>query len=206
MSSAPAHRARRVGRGSMTVDEDRHHRPPEERQDHAVQPPDRIQRGDLLLRWSARRAARRRRARARRAGRSAERAVHAEEDHLRGLRGRRSGGQRAGRPAGGARRGLDAKDLRNADALVHVVRAFPDAAGAPADPRRDVADLETELILADLEVVERRLERLEASLKKKRTDVEVKEQAILLKVKPALESETPIRAMELAEDESRALR
>src|SRR5215468_12082306 len=85
----------------------------------------------------------------------------------------------------GDREGLDAKDFRNADALLHVVRAFPDAAGAPADPRRDVADLETELILADLEVVERRLERLEASLKKKRTDVEVKEQGTLLKVKPA---------------------
>jgi hypothetical protein len=108
--------------------------------------------------------------------------------------------------ARGEHQGLDAKEFRNADALLHVVRAFPDAAGAPADPRRDVGDLETELILADLEVVERRLERLEASLKKKRTDVEVKEQGILLKVKPALESEAPIRAMDLTEDEARVLR
>ncbi len=108
--------------------------------------------------------------------------------------------------AKGDRQGLDAKEFRNADALLHVVRAFPDAAGAAPDPKGDIADLETELILADLEVVERRLERLEASLRKKRTDTEAREQAILLRVKPALEAETPIRAMDLRADEIRALR
>ncbi|HLF49033.1 MAG TPA: DUF933 domain-containing protein [Methylomirabilota bacterium] len=108
--------------------------------------------------------------------------------------------------AKGERQGLETKEFRSADALLHVVRAFPDAAGAAPNPKSDIADLETELILADLEVVERRLERLEASIKKKRTDVEVKEQAILLKLKPALESETPIRAMELLDDEAKAIR
>ncbi len=108
--------------------------------------------------------------------------------------------------AKGERQGLDAKEFRNADALLHVVRAFPDAAGAPANPKSDIADLETELILADLEVIERRLERLEASIKKKRTDAEVKEQAILLKLKPALESETPVRALQLPEEEAKAIR
>lgn len=108
--------------------------------------------------------------------------------------------------AKGERQGLDAKEFRNADALLHVVRAFPDAAAVAANPRSDIADLETELILADLEVIERRLERLEASIKKKRTDVEVKEQAILLKLKPALESETPVRALQLSEEEAKAIR
>jgi GTP-binding protein YchF len=106
----------------------------------------------------------------------------------------------------GERQGLEAKEFRNADALLHVVRAFPDASGAPADPPADIADLETELILADLEVVERRLERLEAQIRKKRTDADVYEQALLSRVKPRLESEEPIRAMGLAEDEARALR
>jgi ribosome-binding ATPase len=106
----------------------------------------------------------------------------------------------------GDRQGLDAKEFRDANALLHVVRAFVDAAGGAPDPKSDIADLETELILADLEVVERRPERLEASLKKKRTDPEVREQGILLKVKPALEAETPIRAMDLRDDEARALR
>ena len=58
--------------------------------------------------------------------------------------------------AKGDRQGLEAKEFRNADALLHVVRAFPDTAGAAADPGSDIDDLETELILADLEVVERR--------------------------------------------------
>ena len=79
--------------------------------------------------------------------------------------------------AKGDRQGLDAKEFRNADALLHVVRAFPDAAGAAPNPAGDIDDLETELILADLEVVERRLERLESQIKKKRTDADVKEQA-----------------------------
>jgi ribosome-binding ATPase len=108
--------------------------------------------------------------------------------------------------AKGERQGLEAKEFRNADALLHVVRAFPDAAGAAPNPPRDIADLETELILADLEVVERRLERLDASLKKKRTDSDARERALLLKLKPGLESATPIRALELPEDEARALR
>jgi GTP-binding protein YchF len=108
--------------------------------------------------------------------------------------------------AKGEREGLEAKEFRNADALLHVVRAFPDAAGTAADPAGDIDDLETELILADLEVVERRLERLEAQIKKKRTDADVHEQAVLQKVKPLLEAERPIRAMGLADDEARALR
>lgn len=108
--------------------------------------------------------------------------------------------------AKGERQGLETKEFRDADALLHVVRAFPDAAGAPADPRADIDDLDTELILADLEVVERRLERLEAQIKKKRTDADVHEQAVLSKVKPALEAERPIRAMGLGEEEARAIR
>ena len=38
----------------------------------------------------------------------------------------------------GERQGLDAKEFRNADALLHVVRAFPDARGRRPDPRRDI--------------------------------------------------------------------
>src|SRR4029453_10668003 len=67
----------------------------------------------------------------------------------------------------GERQGLEAKEFRNADALLHVVRAFPDAGGAAAAPRNDIVDLETELILADLEVVERRRGGPGGGLKKK---------------------------------------
>jgi GTP-binding protein YchF len=108
--------------------------------------------------------------------------------------------------AKGERAGLEAKEFRNADALLHVVRAFEDEAAGPPDPRRDVDDLEMELILADLEVVERRLERLEASIRKRRTDAEVAEQALLQRLKGELEAEHPLRAVPLTPDETRAIR
>src|SRR5437763_14846303 len=108
--------------------------------------------------------------------------------------------------AKGDRGGLETKEFRNADALLHVVRAFADdVAGAP-DPRRDILDLETELILADLEVVDRRLERLEASLRKQKKEVEAKEQEILRRLKSALEAETPLRAVALSPEEAKAIR
>src|SRR5207244_5543464 len=106
----------------------------------------------------------------------------------------------------GERAGLDTKEFRNADALLHVVRAFADEAlGVPA-PKRDIEDLETELILADLEVVDRRLERLEASLRKQRKEVEAKEQEILRRLKADLETEVPLRAMALSREEATATR
>src|SRR4029434_1613481 len=86
----------------------------------------------------------------------------------------------------GDRERLDAKELLSADALLHVVRAFTDPAGTAPNPKGDIADLETELILADLEVVERRLERLEASIKKKRTGTDVKGQDILERLQARL--------------------
>ena len=106
----------------------------------------------------------------------------------------------------GGRASLDTKEFRNADALLHVVRGFPDDTLGAAAPRRDIIDLETELILADLEVVDRRLERLEASIKKKRLEAEVAEQAVLQRFKEALESETPLRAVELHADDEKVVR
>jgi len=108
--------------------------------------------------------------------------------------------------AKGERASLDTKEFRNADALLHVVRAFADEAlGAPA-PKRDIEDLETELLLADLELIERRLERLEASIKKQRKELEVREQTILVRLKTELESERPLRAVALTLDDARAVR
>src|ERR1041384_3289753 len=75
--------------------------------------------------------------------------------------------------AGAAQALVDVAAYKNADALVHVVRAFNDPTVAhPAgsvNPARDAQSMEDELILADLGVAERRLERLEKDLKKART-------------------------------------
>jgi GTP-binding protein YchF len=108
--------------------------------------------------------------------------------------------------ARGERAGLEAREFRAADALLHVVRAFDDPALGAPDPRRDIVDLEMELLLADLEVVERRLERLDLSLRKRRTDAEAAEQAVLQRVTGELEREVPLRAAALAPEESRIIR
>ena len=115
---------------------------------------------------------------------------------------------------GGAKTGaaalLDVAAFRNADALLHVVRMFRDPSiphpSGSVDPARDVRTMEDELILADLGVVERRLERLERDLKKGNSPDLKKEQEILLRCKTALEEGQPLRALELAGDDAKRLR
>ena len=110
----------------------------------------------------------------------------------------------------GAQALLDVAPFRNADALLHVVRMFRDPSVAhPAgsvDPARDVRAMEDEVILADLGVVERRLERLERDIKKTNTPDLRKEQELLLRCREALEAGTPLRALDLAADDSKRLR
>jgi ribosome-binding ATPase len=106
---------------------------------------------------------------------------------------------------------LDLVKLREVDALVHVVRAFEDPElphpDGSVDPARDVANLDLELILADLELVERRLERLQQSAKRGLKPEENRERELLQEVvAPALENERPLRSVELAPDDEKRLR
>ena len=105
---------------------------------------------------------------------------------------------------------LDVAAFRNADALLHVVRMFrdpsvPHAAGS-VDAARDVRTMEDEVILADLGVVERRLERLEKDLKKAATPDLKKEHEILVRCRTALEAGQPLRDLQLAAEDARRLR
>jgi GTP-binding protein YchF len=107
----------------------------------------------------------------------------------------------------GERATLDVGDLRNADALLHVIRAFPSPSLGPApDPTREVQALEEELILADLEVIERRLERLGPGLKRKPTDAEQREQALLARLRGPVAEGAPLRAQAVSTAEERVLR
>ncbi len=106
----------------------------------------------------------------------------------------------------GERATLDVGELRQADALLHVVRAFPSPALGAAQPARDVQSLEEELVLADLEVVERRLQKLGPGLKRKPTDAEQREQALLDRVQGPLGEGVALRAQALSGDEDRLLR
>jgi GTP-binding protein YchF len=111
---------------------------------------------------------------------------------------------------GGAQALVDVAAYKNADALVHVLRAFQDPSVAhptgSVDPARDAQAMEDELILADLGVVERRLERLEKDLKKNRTADLERERDVLLQCKTALEEGRPLRALDLKGDDLKRLR
>jgi GTP-binding protein YchF len=106
---------------------------------------------------------------------------------------------------------LDLAKLKTVDALVHVVRAFADPeivhTEASVDPARDVAMVDLELILADHDLVERRLERLEKAVKRGLTPEEQRERTLLSEViLLALEAETPLREVVLDADDERRLR
>ncbi len=116
-----------------------------------------------------------------------------------------------GRPSGaGADALLDVAAYRNADALVHVLRAFddpaiPHAAGS-IDPVRDARAMEDELILADLARGETRRERLAKDLKKTRTADLEREQAVLGACRARLERGAALRDADLPDDDRRRLR
>jgi len=102
--------------------------------------------------------------------------------------------------------------LSNVDALINVVRAFTDESvphiEGSLDVERDIATLNLELAFSDLAIIERRLERIETSLKgaksPERQDL-LHEKATLLKIKADLEKDVPIREQRLTTDEGRTI-
>ena len=116
----------------------------------------------------------------------------------------------AGPARSGAQALVDVAGYKNADALVHVIRAFRDASvphpSSSIDPACDAQAMEDELILADLGVAERRLERIEKDLKKGRSTELEQERDLVQRCKDALEHGTPLRALALAGDDVKRLR
>lgn len=109
-----------------------------------------------------------------------------------------------------ARKGVETQSLREMDALAHVVRAFEDDALPPPDgclnPQRDIENVELELILSDLAIVEKRLERLEKDVKKQKNPALEKELHVLTACKAALEKQQPLRELALTPEEERLVR
>jgi len=105
---------------------------------------------------------------------------------------------------------LDVAAFRNADALLHVVRAFRDERVAhvsgSVEPLRDARTMEDELILADLGVAERRLDRLAQDLKKIKNDDLTAEHTVLEQCRVALEAGTPLRRLSLDPHAAKRLR
>lgn len=100
--------------------------------------------------------------------------------------------------------------MRVADELAHVLRVFasdtvPHEKG-DVNPLRDADDVDTELILSDLVVMEKRLERLERERKKIKNPELDREAELLEQCKQTLESNTPLRTMEFSPEDEKRIR
>ncbi|GAB4482402.1 MAG: redox-regulated ATPase YchF [Anaerolineales bacterium] len=121
----------------------------------------------------------------------------------------------SGLESGAAQKGLPGallNQLSSMDGFVHVLRCFederiPHSAGS-LDPYRDYRQMETELMLYDLMIIERRLERLDEELRKGagRPKGEIEREKELLEVlHRSLESEQPLRWLSLSAEQHRLL-
>jgi len=100
--------------------------------------------------------------------------------------------------------------MRQVDALVHVLRDFADPNVAheegSVDPLRDAALVNTELLLADLDIVEKRIGRLELDLKKLKKEEWLRELELLKRCQAWMLEEKPIREMPISPEEEKLLR
>lgn len=108
----------------------------------------------------------------------------------------------------GKREWLDA--ARRCDLLCLVVRDFSSESvyhpSGSVDAPRDRRALETELLLADLELIEKRLDRLAKEKKGGKTPAQEREEAVLLKSRDAVENERGANTLSLSEEELSAIR
>lgn len=102
--------------------------------------------------------------------------------------------------------------LSKADALGHVVRAFEDERlphpDGSVDPERDIATMNLELAFSDMGIIEKRQERLRASLKgakQQERETALKEEALLARIKSGLEADVPVREQTLTESEAKLI-
>jgi len=99
--------------------------------------------------------------------------------------------------------------IKDTDAIVHVIRGFEDEVIVhplgQIYPKSDAETVELEMIFGDLELIDKRLERMDQGLKRGKKPDEA-EKKLLLKCKEGLENEDPLRDMEFSEEEERAMR
>ncbi|HKZ72964.1 MAG TPA: redox-regulated ATPase YchF [Steroidobacteraceae bacterium] len=99
--------------------------------------------------------------------------------------------------------------LREVDAIAHVVRCFEDAdvihVSGRIDPVADIETIDTELALADLQTVEKAVERAAKAAKSGDKDA-IRKRDLFARVKQHLNGAQPVRALALTEEERRDLR
>ena len=111
------------------------------------------------------------------------------------------------------RAGLEASviaELREVDALVHIVRVFEDDVvphvDGDVDPKRDIGTIDTELAFADMGIIDSRLDRLSRELRTQKLPALEHERAVLERCKDALEEGTALREVSLSLEDERAIR
>ena len=101
-------------------------------------------------------------------------------------------------------------ELREVDALAHIVRVFEDDAvphvDGDVDPKRDIETIDIELAFADLGIIDNRLNRLDRELRTQKIPALEHERAVLEGCKGALEGGTAIRELSLSPEDERAIR
>jgi len=99
--------------------------------------------------------------------------------------------------------------IKDTDAVLHVVRVFEDETVVhPFDKIDPIADAETlimELLISDIELVDKRLLKIQ-EYEKKGKKINNKEKNVLLKCKKILESGKPLRELAFSEDEKKAIK
>jgi GTP-binding protein YchF len=99
--------------------------------------------------------------------------------------------------------------IRDADAIVHVVRAFENNSIIhplnQVNPIRDIETLELELVFGDVEFVEKRLQRMEEGARRGKKPNE-SEKKLLLKCRDSLEKEIPLRTVAFTEEDEKVMK
>lgn len=102
------------------------------------------------------------------------------------------------------------ENIRQVNAIVHVVRAFDDDeithVSGKVDPLDDIDTINTELILADLDAIDKRWAKVEKMAKSAKDKEAIAEFAVLEKLKPVLEEGKPARSIEWNEDEQKIVK
>lgn len=97
--------------------------------------------------------------------------------------------------------------IRNMDALAHVVRNFPNDLGGAPTPLADIRKMDEEFILSDLLLVENRLERIEHAYRRgQKTDTLQREEKILRGILDHLGQDRPVRTLSLDREQEKVVR
>ena len=101
------------------------------------------------------------------------------------------------------------ENIRQTDAIVHVVRAFDDdditTVSGKVDPIEDIDTINLELVMADLDAVNKRLGKVQRAAKGRDKDA-LAELAVLNKIKPVLEDGKSVRSIDFSDDEKKIVK